>query len=122
MHFERLVLTALRDSPDTESWSRKLQAEISAITGDDAAMALLGVGADHDGFRELFAERTAAIEERWVAPLDAMAADVERAERELEGVRQRQSHGAAELWQAYKAGYESYLGSDGESAAAEETP
>ena len=59
------------------AWSAEVQARISAVTGDDAAMAVLGVGADHDEFRELFAERTAAVEERWVAPLD----DVRRRSR-----------------------------------------
>ena len=48
MHFEHLVLAALRDAPDTDSWSAAVQAQIGAVTGDDAAMAVLGIGADHD--------------------------------------------------------------------------
>ena len=40
---------------DTGGWSAAIQAAVSAVTGDDAAMATLGVGADHDGFRALFA-------------------------------------------------------------------
>jgi hypothetical protein len=50
MHFEHLVLSHLRDTRSTEAWSAAVQADISAVTGDDAAMAVLGVGAS---FKEL---------------------------------------------------------------------
>jgi hypothetical protein len=109
MHFERLVLTTLRDSDSTAGWSRALQEQISAITGDDAAMAVLGVGADHAGMKALFAKRTSILDERWVTPIDALADDVERAERELDDARRRQTTRTAELWGAYKTEYERYL-------------
>ena len=92
MHFEHLVLAALRDAPDTDGWSAAVQAAVSAVTGDDAAMATLGIGADHDGFRRLFEQRTAELERKWITPLDDL-------DRELR----------ARLWAAYKAGYEEYL-------------
>lgn len=116
MHFERMMLTTLRDSSSTAAWSRALQEEITAVTGDDAAMAVLGVGCDHAGFRELFAERTAVLDERWVNPLDALAADVEHAEREVEAARRRQAEETARLWAAYKSDYERYLGNSDEGA------
>ena len=53
MHFEHLVLSHLLEARNTEAWSSALQAEIAAVTGDDAAMAMLGVGADLDEFQEL---------------------------------------------------------------------
>jgi serine/threonine protein phosphatase PrpC len=109
MHFERMVLATLRDSPDTEGWSERLQREISAVTGDDAAMAVLGVGADHDGFRERFAERCVELDERWVTPLDELDERVERAERELAELHRRQHERTAELWALYRPGYERYL-------------
>jgi hypothetical protein len=120
MHFERLLLTTLRDARDTESWSKALQAEISAVTGDDAAMALLGVGADHDGFRRLFAERADEVEERWVRPLEALAADVDQAEQRLEDLLRQQAQEATALWGAYKPDYERYLGREETPSAAEE--
>lgn len=110
MHFEHLVLAALRDAPDTDSWSVAVQAAVSAVTGDDAAMATLGVGADHNGFRELFAQRTAEVERRWVAPLDDLDADVRERERELDALRTALRKRQAQLWAAYKPGYERYLG------------
>jgi serine/threonine protein phosphatase PrpC len=112
MHFEQLMLSTLAGSPSTGDWSEALQERITAVTGDDAAMALLGVGADHDGFRELFAERSEELDEQWVAPFDELDRDVERAERELQDARRRQLEGATELWTAYKPGYERYLGSE----------
>jgi serine/threonine protein phosphatase PrpC len=109
MHFEYLVLAALRDSPDTDRWSAAVRTAVSAVTGDDAAMAVLGVGADHQQFQDLFAERTAELEKRWIEPLDALAAEVERRERELEELRTTQAHRQAQLWARYKPSYEHYL-------------
>jgi serine/threonine protein phosphatase PrpC len=118
MHFEHLVLAALRDAPDTDSWSAAVQAAVSAVTGDDAAMATLGVGADHDGFRTLFAQRTAELEQRWIAPLDDLDADLQQHERKLEELRTARRQRQAQLWAAYKPGYEEYL----RPAAPPETP
>jgi serine/threonine protein phosphatase PrpC len=109
MHFEHLVLAALRDTPDTDSWSAAVQAAVSAVTGDDAAMATLGVGADHDGFHRLFAQRTAELEERWITPLDDLEAELRQQERKLEQLRSSRRERQAQLWAAYKPSYEEYL-------------
>jgi hypothetical protein len=118
MHFEHLVLAALRDAPDTDSWSAAVQAAVTAVTGDDAAMATLGVGADHDAFRTLFAQRTADLEQRWIAPLDDLDANLRQHERKLEELRTARRQRQAQLWAAYKPGYEEYL----RPADARETP
>lgn len=110
MHFERMMLTTLRDSSTTALWSQALQEEIMAVTGDDAAMAVLGVGSDHQGFQRSFGERASLLDERWVAPIDALATDIERAEHVLDDARRRQVARTAELWGAYKTDYERYLG------------
>jgi hypothetical protein len=114
IHFEHLVLASLRDSAEPESWSRLLQQRIAAITGDDAAMALLSVGADHEEFRQLFATRTAEIEQRYVLPLDELEAGVTRAEQAVAEARRRHAGLQMSLWAAYKREYESYLGSEGD--------
>jgi hypothetical protein len=112
MHFEQLVLTTLRDSSSTEDWSRALQAEITKITGDDAAMGVLGVGADHDEFRRLFAARTAQLEQQCIAPLDDIDVEIRHAEHALEQLRRRQGELQASLWRAYKPTYEQHLGGE----------
>jgi hypothetical protein len=109
MHFEHLVLAALRDAPDTDTWSTAVQAAVSAVTGDDAAMAALGVGADQDGFRTLFAPRTAELESRWIAPLDDLDTELREQERKLAELRAARRERQAQLWAAYKADYEEYL-------------
>ncbi|HKX66470.1 MAG TPA: hypothetical protein VJN29_04535 [Intrasporangium sp.] len=109
MHFEHLVLAALRDSHDAEEWSAVMQSAIGAVTGDDAAMGLLAVGADHAELQVLFAARTTELERRWIRPLDQLGAEVQRAEQALEEARRRQVTGQAQLWGAYKAEYERYL-------------
>jgi hypothetical protein len=109
IHFEHLVLAALRDSTDIESWSQLLQQRISEITGDDAALAVLGVGADHGQFQQLFASRTAELEERYVIPLDELEAEATRAERVAAEARRRHAAMQTSLWAAYKPDYERYL-------------
>jgi serine/threonine protein phosphatase PrpC len=109
MHFEHLVLAALRDAPDTHGWSSAVQAAVSAVTGDDAAMATLGVGADQDGFQTLFARRTAELERRWITPLDDLDTELREQERKLAEVRAARRERQAQLWAAYKPGYEEYL-------------
>jgi hypothetical protein len=110
IHFEHLVLAALRDSTDTETWSRLLQQRIAAVTGDDAAMAVLGVGADHGEFQQLFADRTSEIEQRCVNPLDDLESEVRRAEQAAAEARRRHAALQTSLWAAYKPEYERYLG------------
>ncbi|HEX5967542.1 MAG TPA: hypothetical protein VFY88_03625 [Intrasporangium sp.] len=117
MHFEHLMLSALRDSNDADGWSAAMQAAISAVTGDDAAMGLLAVGADHAELQELFAARTAELERRWIRPLDELAAEVSRAEHALEQARHRQTTDLAQLWGRYKAEYERYFGAPDASEA-----
>lgn len=109
MHFEHLVLAALRDAPDTGGWSAAVQAAVTAVTGDDAAMATLGFGSDHDGFRTAFAERTADLERRWITPLDDLDAALREQERKVAEVRAARQEQQARLWAAYKPGYEEYL-------------
>jgi hypothetical protein len=109
IHFEHLVLASLRDSTGAGSWSRLLQQRIAVITGDDAAMAVLGVGADHGEFRQLFATRTAQIEQRCVVPLDELESEVDRAEQAVAEARRRHAALQTSLWAAYKPEYERYL-------------
>ncbi len=110
MHFEHLFLRTLQAADDVESWSGALQTEIGAITGDDAAMSTLGVGADFDEFKSLFEPRVSELKERFTAPLDELDEEVERGERELEALRRRREEREAELWRAYKPRYEGHLG------------
>ncbi len=109
MHFEHMFLRTLRGAGDAESWSAALQAEITAITGDDAAMSTLAVGADFEAFKSLFEDRTDKLEERFTAPLDQLDQEIERAQQELEALRGRRELRATELWSEYQASYELYL-------------
>jgi hypothetical protein len=109
MHFEWLVLSTLQNSTDARMWSAQLQARISLITGDDASMAVLGIGADHRQLQVHFAERTTALESRWVGPLDRLEAEVSELEQQLESRRRDQASQVAKLWAAYRPKYEQYL-------------
>ncbi|MDQ3385984.1 MAG: protein phosphatase 2C domain-containing protein [Actinomycetota bacterium] len=109
MHFEHLVLSRLRDVRSVDGWSAALQAEITATTGDDAAMSTLGVGADLAELKALFAPRIARLEDEALAPLDEAVDAVRQAELTLEALRRREIETAASVWQAYKPGYERFL-------------
>lgn len=118
MHFERLMLATLQDASDVSSWSTAVQTQITAITGDDASMAVLGAGADLDGFRSLFADRLSTLQQRWVVPLDELTAEIDDLEEQLSLLRDRQRQQTAELWAAYKPDYLRCLG----EPSAEEEP
>lgn len=106
MHFEHLLLSTQQMATDTDGWREGLCAEITAITGDDAALALLGLGADFSGFKQLFTERATELVQRYVDPLDELDGDLARAEQQLEELRGRRRELTARLWADYKPGYE----------------
>jgi serine/threonine protein phosphatase PrpC len=109
MHFEYLVLSHLLEARNTEAWSSALQAEIAAVTGDDAAMSALGVGADLKEFQELFAPRVGELASDFIEPLDELSDAVTRAEQELRALQSRQLDEMTERWNRYKSEYERYL-------------
>jgi hypothetical protein len=120
MHFERLLLSTLQAARDVAGWQKALEAAVTAITGDDAALALLGVGADLGGFKRLFQDRAAEVERRYIGPLDELDGQVRRAEQELAGLRARRAELGGELWDVYKPEYERHLAAP--APAGEETP
>ena len=81
---------------------------MTAITGDDAAIALLGLGADLDGFKQLFKDRTDGLGRRYIDPLDELDGQVRQAEQQLAGLRDHWVVLGSELWGFYKGGYERY--------------
>jgi serine/threonine protein phosphatase PrpC len=109
MHFEHLVLGSLPGARSVDAWSRAIQARIAAVTGDDAAMAMMGVGAELGKFQSLFASRVAELEEVYIAPLDESSRAVAEAERALEAARQHHRELAGERWSAYQPDYEHHL-------------
>jgi serine/threonine protein phosphatase PrpC len=112
MHFEHLVLSHLLQAPSPDSWSAALQRDITAVTGDDAAMSLLGIGAQFRRFQKLFAPRVEELERQFIGPLEERARAVADAERQLTALRQRQEDITAEIWGRYKPGYERFLRPD----------
>ena len=109
MHFEDMVLRHLLVARNPEEWSASLQSEISAVTGDDAAMAVLGVGADFQEFQILFAARADALAADVIEPLDELSQAVIRAEQELRALQTSRLDDIARIWHAYKPSYERYL-------------
>ena len=122
MHFEHLLLSTLRDAATPDAWSDALQERIAAVTGDDAAMSLLSVGADFTELQALFADRVALLEQTFTAPLDEAATAVEEAERSLEALRQREREVTADVWGRYKPGYERHLHPQPVQGAPEDEP
>jgi serine/threonine protein phosphatase PrpC len=112
MHFEHLVLGHLQRARSTQAWSTSLQADIAEVTGDDAAMSVMAVGADFRALKALLAPRATQLEREFIAPLDDLTKAVTRAEQELESLRRRQRDKTAEIWGQYKPDYEHYLHAD----------
>jgi serine/threonine protein phosphatase PrpC len=124
MHFEEIVLRSLASATTEEEWSTALQAEISAVTGDDAAMATIAVGADLPTLRRLYAPRLVELGADYTAPMDELLEEVGRAEQALLDAQRRRDADTAARWRRYRSGYEQYLrqGTDAESEAADDLP
>ncbi len=121
MHFENMVLAHLLQAADAQEWSARLQTEITAVTGDDAAMAALAVGVGYAELQELFAARTEQLAADYLQPLDAAMDAVAQAEAALEAARRHEAETTSELWHRYKPGYERHLNeaADDSTAGAE---
>jgi serine/threonine protein phosphatase PrpC len=115
MHFEQLLLTSLTEARSVTGWSQAVQQKIAAVTGDDAAMSVMAVGADFGELKELYAPRVTELQQEFTAPVDALDQSVRRAEQELQQLRQRQLDDTEQLWLRYKTGYEKYLGAGPEA-------
>jgi len=109
MHFERLVLSALTEARTADAWSRAIQSEVTAVTGDDAAMSVVSVGAGMKELHRLYAPRFAELEDQFTNPIDDLARSTQRAEDELTAQRQRQLDQTQALWARYQPGYERHL-------------
>jgi serine/threonine protein phosphatase PrpC len=124
MHFEALVLRALAAATDEEDWSTTLQHEIAAVTGDDASMATIAIGADLSALQTLFAPRLAAVREQYTEPMDALVDEIGRAEEALARLHRRRTEDTAARWGSYRQGYELLLqqGDEPDVDVVEETP
>ncbi|HET9828802.1 MAG TPA: protein phosphatase 2C domain-containing protein [Nocardioidaceae bacterium] len=109
MHFEHLVLGPLVKARSADGWSSAVQSDIATVTGDDAAMSVMAVGAHFPELRRLYADRVRELEEQYTGPIDEMQQAVSRAEDELEALRQRQAHDSQRLWARYQPTYEQFL-------------
>ena len=124
MHFEHLLLRGLMGARNAKTWSAAVQAAIIPITGDDAAMAVLGVGTDLAGFQSLLAPRLAELEREVIGPLDELRRTVEETERALVEARQRHEAEMVARWTAYQVGYDRHLrpAPDGPAEEPDEAP
>ena len=123
MHFEHLVLSALAGARSVAGWSQAIQDRVAAVTGDDAAMSVMAVGADLAELKSLYAPRLEELGQQFTTPIDELGRAVQRAEQELERLRQRQLDDTQQLWARYQSGYERYLHAPPEpEPESEETP
>jgi serine/threonine protein phosphatase PrpC len=124
MHFEEMVLRTLVSADTDEDWSAALQAEIAAVTGDDAAMAVIGVGADLGSLKELFSRRLTEVAEQFTGPLDRSLEQLERAEQVVAELQQQRAADVSARWRQYSEGYERFLqdGFEPESEPEEDRP
>lgn len=120
MHFEHLLLSHLLAAGDARAWSAGVQADIAAVTGDDAAMATIAVGADLDELKAAYRERAQQLRIDLIGPIDDAIAAVAAADAALEAARRREAETTADIWERYKPGYERYLVTDGDSPEADD--
>lgn len=109
MHFEHLLLSTLHGAATAGQWSDAARTAITAVAGDDASMAVAAVDIDLPELQALTADRLHAVGQRWVEPLEAANAEVEREATALAAARLRQAELSASLWAAYRPDYARHL-------------
>jgi hypothetical protein len=109
MHFEHLILSTLAEAPNPDAWREALRSSVVAVAGDDAALALLGVGGHIDGLRDIFANRLSELRTTYIEPLDEVEREMQRAQQEAGELKERRVTLRAELWEKYKPEYERHL-------------
>jgi hypothetical protein len=72
-------------------------------------MAIMAVGADLGELKALYGPRVTTLRQQFTTPVDELGRSVQRAEQELQRLRQRQLDETQQLWARYKPGYERYL-------------
>jgi hypothetical protein len=116
MHFEEIVLRTLLAAGTEDDWSAALQAEISAVTGDDASMAVIAVGADLPALQQLLAPRLAEVTAQYTEPMDRLLDEVHAAEQAVAQLQLRRANDVASRWNHYRDGYERLLHPGAEAA------
>ncbi len=109
MHFEQLVLQTLQSALNAQEWSAALQTHITEVTGDDAALAVIIVGAEFADMKQALQPRTALVAHRWVKPLNALSDQIQLLEDELAAVKKQQQAVTENLWNQYRPDYENHL-------------
>ena len=95
MHFEELLRDAMQDASSLRGWGQALRARISAVTGDDASIALVAIGwRRFRALRTAFRARCRLLTDAYITPLSA-AEDVAAVRRAL--------------WASYATTYEAHL-------------
>lgn len=109
MHFEHLILSALAGAASPDGWREALRTGIEQVAGDDATLALLGVGGDLTELKSRYRERTDLLRATYIEPIEELEREMERAQREAQELLERRSALRAELWTKYKPDYERHL-------------
>jgi serine/threonine protein phosphatase PrpC len=109
LHFEHLLLSALKRAHSIEEWKDLLCAGIENVAEDDATLAGAAIGwPDFDALRVDFLERydhCAALATRY----DEQAADIFDLQKKLDVAKRTLSADRQELWRTYRVSYEELL-------------
>ncbi|MFC4033940.1 hypothetical protein ACFO3J_21000 [Streptomyces polygonati] len=109
-HFELLLLRALLDNTVQGAWEDKVRAAIEAVTGDDATLAVAGVGWPNPGAagNRLF-QRFHALQQE-VGAMENLHQETIELRAQLALAEARFLEARQDLWSRYRPVYEHLLG------------
>ncbi|MBS1714906.1 MAG: protein phosphatase 2C domain-containing protein [Armatimonadetes bacterium] len=105
-HLEHVLLVSLQNAKDMESWRDEIRGLIAKDRGDDASMAIVGLGwKDFSAVRTSFASRLDLVKSKFIDPVDQARQNENSTDQEQADFQEVR----LKTWDEYKLGYNKYL-------------
>ena len=105
MHFEFILKRSLQEAKDKSDWQERIEKSIQKVTGDDASLALIGIG--FDNFKQV-----KSMAKKQINGFDKIRQHelkIKRLKIELEKETDSYGHSIKSGWEKYKKQYMMYI-------------
>lgn len=105
MHFEFILKRSLQEAKDKSDWQERIEKSIQKVTGDDASLALIGIGFDNfKQVKSMAKKQIYGFDKIWQHELK-----IKRLKIELEKETDSYGHSIKSGWEKYKKQYMMYI-------------
>lgn len=101
MHFEYILKRSLQEAKDKSDWQERVEKRIQKVTGDDASLALIGIG--FDTFKQV--KSMASKQIKGFDKIREHESKIKKLKTELEKEKELYIHSIESGWEKYKKQY-----------------